>query len=200
MWYEGTFSCGHKGRVQITGPHKDRERKAKRAFNNICENCKKERYLQQVQKNQEENQKALDESKEQGYPVLKGSEKQILWASKIRHDFIEKCKEENIEFSDIINNRIQSNYWINNRYVVESDFKKLLKREKLKNLNLPSLVGTEKQVSWANDIRLNFIEQCDSNDVDFNKIVNENTNASFWIDNEYIVNMNFMDLIDLMSD
>lgn len=33
-WYYGTFACGHEGRVNIIGPHKDRKWKKERAFSN----------------------------------------------------------------------------------------------------------------------------------------------------------------------
>lgn len=44
-WYYGTFACGHEGRVNIIGPHKDREWKKERAFSNYCYECRqKERF------------------------------------------------------------------------------------------------------------------------------------------------------------
>lgn len=35
-WYEGTFACGHEGRVNIIGPQKDRGYKKERAFSRLC--------------------------------------------------------------------------------------------------------------------------------------------------------------------
>ena len=38
-WYEGTFACGHDGRVNIIGPQKDRGYKKERAFSRLCPDC-----------------------------------------------------------------------------------------------------------------------------------------------------------------
>lgn len=40
MWYEGTYSCGHKGQVQLYGKKKEREWRAQKIFEGICEDCK----------------------------------------------------------------------------------------------------------------------------------------------------------------
>ena len=40
-WYNGTFSCGHEGRVNVIGKIKDREWKTERKFSNMCPDCYK---------------------------------------------------------------------------------------------------------------------------------------------------------------
>ena len=53
-WYNGTFSCGHEGRVNVIGKIKDRQWKIDRAFNDMCPECY-QKWLQEEyeRKNQE---------------------------------------------------------------------------------------------------------------------------------------------------
>ena len=52
----------------------------------ICSDCQKKQW-------EEENRKAVENSKNSGLPQLIGSEKQIAWASKIRLQSIERINE-----------------------------------------------------------------------------------------------------------
>lgn len=125
-WYEGTYSCGHEGRVNIIGPQKDRPWKIEHEFQKLCPDCyKKERA--------EKAKAAEEESKEMELPELSGSEKQVAWANTIRIDFI-KFVEAKIEearncetYSDEKKDEIlcaldhctrthtEARYWIDNR-------------------------------------------------------------------------------------
>lgn len=40
-WYNGTFSCGHEGRVNIIGKMSERQWKIDKYFSGVCEECKK---------------------------------------------------------------------------------------------------------------------------------------------------------------
>lgn len=82
-WHEGTYACGHEGRVQIYGPVKDREWKEKQEFSKLCPECWKK-------KMDEENQKAIEMARKIELPELQGTEKQVAWANTIRLKFIEK--------------------------------------------------------------------------------------------------------------
>lgn len=89
-WYYGTFSCGHEGRVNVIGPHKDRQWKIDNKFSGICEEC----YKNKLQKEREyANQKALERAKEMELPELQGTEKQVAWANTLRDKFVNKIEE-----------------------------------------------------------------------------------------------------------
>lgn len=55
--------------------------------------------------------------------------------------------------------------------------------EKSKEYDFPELSGTEKQIAWANTIRMNFYENCMYEYVDPDDIIHNETEAKFWIDN-----------------
>jgi len=95
-WYYGTYSCGHEGRVNIIGPTKHREWKKERHFENICEECFKKQ-------KEEENEKALEESKEMELPELKGSEKQIAWGQTLRLNMIKSIDSLDAQKMKFIN-------------------------------------------------------------------------------------------------
>lgn len=80
-WYEGTFSCGHEGRVDIGGPTKDRQRKADWRFSGLCPECYK-KYLEEEKERKE--QEAAEKSAEMELPELAGTEKQVSWANDLR--------------------------------------------------------------------------------------------------------------------
>lgn len=90
-WYDGTFSCGHEGRVNIIGPSKDRQRKADYRFSGVCEECYKK---QLEEKREQANQQALETSKEMELPELQGTEKQVAWANTLRLTMIEDLNKE----------------------------------------------------------------------------------------------------------
>ena len=80
-WYEGIYSCGHEGRINIIGPTKDRQRKADWYFSNVCPECYK-KYLKEERENK--NKEAAEKSAEMELPKLIGTEKQVAWANSIR--------------------------------------------------------------------------------------------------------------------
>lgn len=97
-WFYGTFSCGHEGRVNITGPTKNRQWIADRKFERLCPEC----YEKQLKtKFESERVEALEKAKEMELPELTGSEKQIAWAVTLRQKFIEKCNEFKEKNKDI---------------------------------------------------------------------------------------------------
>lgn len=72
--YEITHSCGHTETVQLYGPTKDREYRIARMEKQPCAECRAE------------EAKAFDEA--HGLAELKGSPKQIAWASDIRAEML----------------------------------------------------------------------------------------------------------------
>lgn len=58
-------------------------------------------------------------------------------------------------------------------------------KQKSLELELPELEGTEKQVDWANTIRLEILDKIKDSDV-YDFIAMNETKASFWIDNRNI--------------
>lgn len=80
-WYEGTFACGHDGKVNIIGPSKDREWKKESAFRGLCPECYKKA---QEEKRAVANKEAAEKSVEMELPELIGTEKQVAWATTLR--------------------------------------------------------------------------------------------------------------------
>lgn len=123
-YYEGTFSCGHDGRVDIFGPTKDREWRIERSFSGLCPECYKKK---KEEERQLENKEAAEKSKDLGLPILTGTEKQAAWVNTIRMKVIEKYEDqltEEISDSDaelidamdyILKSRTDAGFWIDNR-------------------------------------------------------------------------------------
>ena len=83
-YFEGTFSCGHKGWVYVSGPQKDRQRKVDWKFSRLCPEC--------AEKERRENEEKMKE--EYGLPDLIGTEKQVAWATEIRNNFYKRIIQE----------------------------------------------------------------------------------------------------------
>lgn len=92
-YYERKYSCGHEGYVDIQGKSKaERDWKADKEFLKMCPECF-------AKQKEEQNLKEMEKAKEMGLPELQGTFKQVLWASKIRNEWIEELKdyENNID-------------------------------------------------------------------------------------------------------
>ena len=146
-WHYGTFSCGHEGRVNITGPTKNRQWIADRKFEGMCEEC----YLKHLEEEKvRKNKEALEAAKEMELPELKGTEKQVPWAITLRQDFIDKLSKKADEYESderpkratkirlsldyMINNKIESKFYIDNRSEYIEDIITLLYKEYKENL------------------------------------------------------------------
>lgn len=154
--YNGTFSCGHEGKVNIIGPTKDREWKKERAFNKMCPECW-EKHLDEER--EKANKEAAEKAKEMELPQLTGSEKQVAWAITLRQNlinyfnesvddkmvmkglseyygFIDITKEDILTIRDyIIENKTDAKYYIDNRSdrlwdYIEREIKNAIKSEK----------------------------------------------------------------------
>ncbi len=77
--YQITHACGHTETVALFGKQKDRDWQIKKMESEICQECW---HNQQI----EADKKAAEQNAALGLPELTGSEKQILWAEKIRAD------------------------------------------------------------------------------------------------------------------
>lgn len=69
-WYEGTFACGHEGRVNIIGPQKDRGYKKERAFSRLCPDCWQKERDEKIKKIKRRIRGIIQ--KEYGFPDLTG--------------------------------------------------------------------------------------------------------------------------------
>lgn len=83
-YFDGVYSCGHEGRVYVSGPQKDRQRKADWKFSRPCPEC--------AAKERKENEEKVKE--EYGFPDLTGTEKKVAWATEIRNNFYRRIIEE----------------------------------------------------------------------------------------------------------
>lgn len=80
-----TYSCGHEGTIEVFGKAEERERKIKYFEEyGLCPDCYK--------KGKQGEEKAFAVKYE--LPELKGSEKQISWANKIRKEKIKEFEGE----------------------------------------------------------------------------------------------------------
>lgn len=116
-----TYSCGHEGTIEVFGKAEERERKIKYFEEyGLCPDCYK------AEKQTEE--KAFAEGHK--LPELKGSEKQISWANKIRKEKIETFEKEKLairkgagdDFADFLDDFTKDYYqndsaswWIDHR-------------------------------------------------------------------------------------
>jgi len=104
--YNGTFSCGHEGRVDIIGPSKDRDWKIERAFDKRCPDCySKWLEEEQIRKNNE----AIEKAKEMELPELIGSEKQVAWANTLRQQLIENIQNKMVKIEERKGNKELAN-------------------------------------------------------------------------------------------
>ena len=62
-----------------------------------------------------------------------------------------------------------------------------------KKYEFPGLNGTEKQIAWANTIRLDFYQLCNNHKVIMDDIINNELEAKFWIDNRNYFNLDFVE-------
>lgn len=80
-WYDGIYSCGHEGKVEITGPSKGRQRRADWKFSGLCPECYKKHLEEEKERKERE---AAEKAAEMELPELSGTEKQVAWANTIR--------------------------------------------------------------------------------------------------------------------
>jgi hypothetical protein len=125
--YDGTFSCGHEGSVNVTGPTKNRQWIADRKFEGLCPECYKAHL--QVEK-EKANLEAAEKAEEMELPELVGSEKQVAWANTLRLTHIEIFdkhinsdrydEDVKLVFAETLDwylkEHIKATWWIENRY------------------------------------------------------------------------------------
>ena len=119
--YEVTYECGHVVVEQLYGKYEDRYSYINRAKNRPCPECIKKHNLEVSQEYTEAH----------SLPELKGSEKQIAWATCLRVDALEALEHNALPYAttpDAINmtdfwraeiiNKTDSAWWIENRYFI----------------------------------------------------------------------------------
>lgn len=137
-WYNGKYSCGHEGRVNIVGPTKDRQWKVDRHFEKMCPACWEKHLKEEREK---ERAKAAELADEMELPELHGSEKQVAWANTIRVKLIEnldeRAKNDNLDglIDWIIKVKIAANFWIDNRNEIPAVLYKTLWEDYKKSIN-----------------------------------------------------------------
>lgn len=84
MKYNITYSCGHEGVVTLFGKQADRDKMIKfYEEKGICPDCYKA----------EQNAIIDEEAANYNLPELEGTDKQVAWAKKIRHEFLGSYKK-----------------------------------------------------------------------------------------------------------
>lgn len=151
-WYEIEYKCGHKDRMQLYGPYKERDRRiAWYKENVICPACRAAK-----QKEEAAQQKKADS--EAGLPALSGSPKQIQWAVMLRKAYMDKLEdtfvrmqtEESPDVIRIVSREVvlgkqtEAKWWIDHR---DMSALSILKGAcKLEGLDSP-----EKRIQFASD-------------------------------------------------
>lgn len=140
--YTVTRSCGHEETVALVGKTKDREWRLERVEPyKLCYEC----YQEDLQRKREEaNKEAAEAAKDNNFPALTGTEKQIPWAETIRQRIMAdidalvytgpKLKGRNElaiqEAYQSIRNKTSAHWWIDRRYLKgEFDLEELLNKE-----------------------------------------------------------------------
>ncbi|MDR2173676.1 MAG: hypothetical protein LBE32_05675, partial [Burkholderiales bacterium] len=72
--YTITHACGHKDTIALFGPHAARDKRIEHMENELCPACWAE--------------KSRNADVSHGLPALKGSDKQVAWASEIRQEVL----------------------------------------------------------------------------------------------------------------
>lgn len=130
--YTHTYRCGHSEVVELTGNASYRKRLLEFGQGyGLCQKCKRESFFAKSRLMAEQAEKR---SKEKHYPILRGSVKQVSWANTIREKAVvffktkakffgnaEKTKQIMQELKDLIDNKTDASFWIENRarFVVE---------------------------------------------------------------------------------
>lgn len=187
--YEGTFACGHEGKVSVGGPVKKREWKIKKQFEGVCPECHRKKI---EEKRQKEKEDADQKTSEWNLPPLTGTEKQIPWATVLRVKIIEEIaaqENEEREFRDLlswtIHNHKEASFWINSRgiqtpHLIYSIEHELEMTKKQKKISAKKLRGSEKQISWAKQIQFEGIDLCEKYTLSFAKKKFESIDSAEW--------------------
>lgn len=145
--YEGTYSCGHEGMLQLYGKTSVREYIANKEFSGICPDCKK---LEQEKTNQENAQKAIVME----LPTLLGTPKQVSWAETLRIKALD-------ELEKLLNQCIEEDEKIKTPEERNADVALIKWRSNFRG----------KEISFADGIMI------------FTQMMMQKEYASFWIDN-----------------
>lgn len=150
-WYEIHHSCGHTGRVNLIGPHKQRQWRIDRMEADICDECKERARA-------EENARAAAENKENGLPDLKGSDKQVAWGETIRKKVLDELDdpkdhnptpEELADFNaaiDVLMSKQSASWWIDRR---DTGIRTILTEcfKESKTRTAPAIATTEAEIA-----------------------------------------------------
>lgn len=85
--YDIVYKCGHEDRVDITGSRAHREWELSQYQNSLCPDCL-------AGQREKHNEDCAAKNKDEGYPELVGSPKQIAWAESIRRDIFDDLNSE----------------------------------------------------------------------------------------------------------
>jgi hypothetical protein len=153
--YKINHSCGHTSTAQLYGNKRDRQWRIEKMESEICTDCYKEKQIEADKKSAEENAAA-------GLPALTGSEKQILWAEKIRAEKLALIDQ----LADMPT--IELPYHWEWRHLAEWVMD-----------DLKHIPATDKQAAWQNAWQLPIMVKAVS-------ALKAQTKASWWIDNRDI--------------
>lgn len=117
--YDIKYSCGHTGRVNITGTNRNGERdwRRKTLEEGLCPECYE---IDLKARRAAALEDAIEKSKDYELPGLTGTEKQIAWATKIRIKRLEEFQQLNpigagLKAFDYLMSITDAHFWIDTR-------------------------------------------------------------------------------------
>lgn len=128
--YGVDYSCGHRGEIALFGPMKNREWRLEKEKENLCSDCHEKQLAEQ-------GATAAQENAANGLLSLHGTEKQVLWAERIRNttmklfESVEITPQASFRLRDasqddidmaihVTLNKEKASWWIDNRMVFNS--------------------------------------------------------------------------------
>jgi len=160
--YTVTRSCGHEETVALVGKTKDREWRLENVeASKLCYEC----YQEDLKRCHEEaNREAAEVAKDNNYPALTGTEKQIPWAETIRIELLGRMEEiihnkrYGVDDASLLQSAIEhiketkttAHWWIDHRFITgDSDGIIGLLNDELKQIKHEALMPPKEEIEQA---------------------------------------------------
>ncbi|WP_070017076.1 hypothetical protein [Streptomyces nanshensis] len=98
-----TFACGHIKTVQLSGPARQRESRARWLAESECLTC---RNAQQDRERAEASERNAAANRAAGLPELEGSPKQVAWAETIRAEMLDEMARQKTRFTELLEDEV----------------------------------------------------------------------------------------------
>ena len=127
--YDVGYACGHTQEVELFGKTSARYEKIEYLERGLCPDCYRE---MKQQEREQENERSATLAESLGFSQLKGSEKQVAWATTIRQKVYESICRTDTEHPTygytlvvkVLSLELSAKWWIDNR---NTDFVRITK-------------------------------------------------------------------------